>query len=441
MGISLVDGFVDDRDYDFFNDAYKPVIVPVMSGYLPTAESVEEGVKGSLAGRVRLISQSAKQATCEIDGCIRAAAPSEAFRKTAVRHWEGENSSHKTWAWASVVLTAAGLGAAYVVSPWIAAASLAAAIYAGVQFHRMGKASEQMEKWREDPTQKLAMERRKAYQEGFSYVYHNDLKLGQRSHHAVLLPFEVEHVFKRYYDQTCVKLSAQRCVSNQQKKAWLDRFRTDNPISDTVLRYVYKEVPREYAPIARNFETIAASLNDVEGEFARIRSERKAESAQTIRNIESQRTLACLIPDGALHYKLSEAAAERDRQLSLHGEAQRRRIDREYESKRSQYYALYTAAILPINIYFDGKVKEARDALQSVLDAIAQQEADAFSPYYDYAQGIVAATAAAKNGTYVYTQQPFTAQAFHVPVMPKIEIHFTYQPPAGVDPSFWAQQQ
>lgn len=440
MAISL--DRLDDRDYDYSCDAYKPLITPTADGYLPTVEHVEEKIQGSLAERVVLIGQGLRQATYEIDGCIRAVVPSDMFRNTAVRHWEGEKGSHKARAWTFVALTAVGLGTACFGSPWIAVVSLVTAVYAGVQFHRMGKASEQVEKWKENPAEKLAMERRKAYQEGFSYVYRNDLKLGERSHHAVLLPFEVEHLFKRYCDQTCVNLSAQRCVTDRQRKDWLDRFRTDNPVSAAVLQYVYRDVPRAYAAISRNFETIAASLKDIEGEFSKMRSERQAESAQTIRDIESKRTVACLIPDGALQYKLSEARAERDRQLDgLWGDAYRGRIEREYESKRAQYLALHSAAILPITIYFDGKVQEARDALKVVLKAIGEQEANAFSPYYDYAQGIVAATAAAKNGTYVYTQQPFTAQAFHVPVMPQIHIEFTYQPPAGVDPSFWVHPQ
>jgi hypothetical protein len=207
-----------------------------------------------------------------------------------------------------------------------------------------------------------------------------------------------------------------------------------------VLRYVYGAVPSDYAPISQNFEVIANSLKNIDAEFQNVRSQRREESAQTIRTIESQRTIASAIPNGALYHKLQEAETARASQIALYGEAHRSRINSECQSKKAQYYAIYAAAMLPINMYFDGKVKEAENALASILSAIAQQEANAFSPYYEYAQGIVSATAAARNKGYVYSQQPFSpAQNLQIPNFPKIEINFVYQAPTGVDPSFWRQ--
>lgn len=433
--ISLTNG---EEEYDYRRDSYQPDIIPAQ-GYLPVAERIEgEFIRDSLDRRIALVAQGQRQATYEIDQCIRATVPSDAFRARAAQHWEERKNSHESRAWTSVALAAIGIGAAVIWAPWLSVASVVAGVYAAVQFRKMGEASKQVAGWQENPAEKLAMGRKRAYEEGFVYLYRNDLKLGERSNHAILLPCEVQHLFNRYFDQTCVTLSAQRCITDGQKKEWLDRFRTDNPISDRVLRYVYGTVPAEYSSISQNFETIRFSLQNVEAEFSRLRQLRKADSAEVVSQIESQRALAAAIPNGALSYKLSEAKDERDRQLRLYGEGYRHDIESEYKAKKAQYQAVYAAAMLPITLYFDSKVKEARDALKVVLGVISQQEASAFSPYYEYAQGIVTATAATKNGGYIYSQQPFNAgQILQIPNLPKIEINFIYQAPAEVDPDFF----
>ncbi|HSX11112.1 MAG TPA: hypothetical protein VLF94_05310 [Chlamydiales bacterium] len=431
-------GEVSD-EYDYRSDAYWSEMVPKRDGYLPTAEAVEEGVKrDALNTRIQLVAQNYKNATYDIDQCIRATVPSDGFREAAVKHWETVKGSHKIRAWTAVVLTVAAIATFLTPAPYLGLISVITGVYAAVKFNKMGKASAQVEGWRVDPAVALATERKKSYEKGFSYVYKNDLKLGECSHHAVLLPHEVEYLYNRYFDRICTELSAQRCINDQQKKSWLDRFRTDNPISNNILLYVFGRVPNEFASLSRNFESIAASLRDVEAEFSNARVQRKAETDQIISGIESQRVVACAIPSAALQYKLNEARDERDRRLRDGGGFNRDAIERDYEADKTKYHAIYAAAVLPINIYFDGKVKEARDALKDVLGVIARQEANAFSPYYEYSQGIVAATAAAKNRDFVYTQQPFNAsQSLQIPAMPKIEINFVYQPPAGVDSTFW----
>lgn len=437
FSVSLSDE-LEDKDYDYRHSSYRPDIVPQKDTFWPIAERVEEQARrDSLNERIKLITHNFKTATYDIDQCIRVTVPSNSFRSMAIQRWEERKSSHKTRAWSAVAITALSIGAAVAYSPLIAIASLISAVYAAIHFQRASQASTQIEGWKTDPAQKLALERKKAYENGFSHVYCNDLKLNERSHCAILLPFEVEYLFNRYYDRICTDLSAQKCVTDRQKKEWLDRFRADNPISEGVLRYVYGEVPQEYAALSRNFETIAASLRNIEVEFSNTRAQRKAEATQTINGIESQRTLACVVPNGALQYKLREARDERDRQIQI-GLLDRSEIEREYEAKKSKYYAIYAAALLPINIYFDGKVREAKEALNTVLNAISQQEANAFSPYYDYAKQIVASTAAIKNKDYVYNQQPFNpSQNLQLPPLPKIEINFIYQTPPGIDPEFW----
>lgn len=429
---------VEDRDYDYRNSGYQPDITAKGDGLL-SARQIEERVsRDSLNGRIQLIAQNFKTATYNIDQCIQATVPSDSFRTIAVNRWEENRSSHKTRGWTAVAITVLSIASLLTPAPLLALVSVVSTIYAALQFRRAGQASDQIEGWKADPAVRLAMERKTAYEKGFAYVYQNDLKLDTASHHAVLLRHEVSYLFDRYFDRTCTDLSAQRCINDQQKKDWLDRFRTNNPISKNVLLYVYERVPDEYAAITRNFESIAASLKDIETDFANLRADRKAETAQIINEIESQRTIACAIPNAALQYKLHEARDERDRRLREGGGLGRLQIENEYQAEKNKYLAIYAAAILPITIYFDGKVREARDALKAVLRTISQQEANAFSPYYEYSQGIVAATASVKQKGAAYSQPAFNPnQYFQIPTLPKIEINFIYQAPPEVDRTFW----
>lgn len=423
--------------YDYDSDRFRPEISPVQGMYVPVPEMIETAVKRDvLNARIQLVVQASLKDTYTIDRSIQVSVPSASFRGDAASHWESRQSSHRAWGWTAVVLTAPALAALLTPVPYIALAAVVTVVYAAVQFHRAGQASDQVAKWREDPAAKLALERTKAYEQGFSYVYHKNLKLGESSRHAVLLPHEVEYLYHRYSERTCTDLSARRCASDSQKKEWLDSFRTDNPISQEVLRYVFGNVPEELSQLSRNFEGIAASLRHIAADFSELKEQRSSEAKQMIRGIESQRTAALMIPGTALDYKLNEAFQRREQRLR-EGESSVQ-VDRDYENEKNNYNAVYNIAVLPINSYFDGKVSEVQGALKETLRVITRQEAHAFSPYYEYSQGLIAATLAAKDPGYVYHQPAFNPiEGFHIPALPKVEIHFTYERPAAVDSSFW----
>ncbi len=423
-------------DSDLYFETYPPEIAPRGEGYLPDVRFIDESVNSEpLKERITLISENQKQAVYEIDRCIRARVPSLAFRQGAVELWNGRSSSHRTWAWSSVALTGIGVGMAIAYSPYFAVAALASAIYAGVQFKRYGKAADQMRKWEMDPAELLASTRKEAYAKGFAYAYQNDLKLNEKSQHAVLLPFEIEYLFNRYLERTCQNLSHQTCVSNSQKKVWLDQFRNLNPVSRDLLKYVYQNVPERYASITHNFEGLAISLKNIESEFRSSRKEQQRESKELIEQINSQRKLAVAVPSLALSYKLNEASSIREEKLRAGGN--RREIEAEYDASVRRYQVIYAAAILPITLYFSSKVKEAQESLKKVLKEIDRQEESAFSPYYDYAQEIVSATQAAQNENISYNQPPFNpSKYFRAPSFPKIEINFIYQPPDQVPDDF-----
>lgn len=409
---------------DYRSPLFQPEITPRRDGYLPTAEAVQEMVKrDALNARVQLVAQDCRRATYCIDQSIQVTVPSPEFREAMAKHWEGEESSRKVRAWSAVLLTIAGIAALFSPLPYIALASVITAIYAGVQFYRAGEAGNQVAGWRVDPSQELATERAKAYEKGFLYAYKKELKLGASSQRAVLLPHEVEHLYHRYFDRTCLELSMQRCTQDGQKKRWLDRFLADNPLSESVLLYAFGEVPQRFAPLSRNFERLAASLRNVEAEFTALRGQRTTEAERAIQRIESQRSAAVAIPQSALQYKLNEAREERDQRRQVGEGVDPRQIERDYQSQKEGYEAVCQAAIVPINLYFDGKVHEAREALQQVLSAICGEEAHAFSPYYNYAQRMIAAALATRNLGYVYTEEPFNpVREFHIPELPPIEL-------------------
>lgn len=429
----------ESDEYDYYSTAFRPVISPVQNDYVPLAERVERSVQQDAFNlRIQLISQNHKTATYQVDQCIEAKVPSDNFRERAVQHWQGKQSSHKTHAWTAVGLTIASLGAIATPLPYIALASLVTAVYAGVQFYKWGQTVHQIASWQLDPAIQIASERKKAYEKGFSYVYNNNLKLVDTSRHAVLLPHEVEYLYNRYFDHTCVDLLAQKCVTDQQKKKWLDAFSTDNPISQKVLMYVFERVPEIFAALSHNVESILASLKNIAKDFSNLRMQRNNEADRLLQEIESHRTTALTIPNAALKNKLSEARdAYHERRAYATG-AYKDQLKKEYKLEKEKYKALHAVAVLPINLYFDGKAKEVRDELSATLALIARQEANAFSPYYEYSQNIMASVAAIKDPSFVYAQQPFNPVSnFQIPAPPKIEINFVYEPPAEVDSSFW----
>src|SRR3990167_1119707 len=76
--ISSTTDLMEERDWDFRREGYQPDISPKRDGYLPTAEQAEERVRrDSLDTRIVLVAQNFKQATYDIDRCIRATVPSD----------------------------------------------------------------------------------------------------------------------------------------------------------------------------------------------------------------------------------------------------------------------------------------------------------------------------------------------------------------------------
>jgi hypothetical protein len=87
------------------------------------------------------------------------------------------------------------------------------------------------------PAHSIACTRAQAYERGFLYVRERNLKLGSDAHYPCLLPCEVEFLFDEYVSQYSTSLLEQNPQSEEEKKAWLAAFKTNNPLSDDLFLY------------------------------------------------------------------------------------------------------------------------------------------------------------------------------------------------------------
>lgn len=445
----MIDSISSLSDGERLYQSYRPEITQETEGYLPIPEEMENNTGKDLSTRVQLLSSSENRfSVYKIDQCVRVKTLSDSFRNQMVQFWKDARLTHCVRAWTAVVGFGVTFPLAIYYTPFFGIGSAISLAIAAYSISKSNGAKEQFEGWERRPVEAVAAKRRQAYEQGFPFVYRNRLKLTGPSDSALLLPVEVQHLHNRYWSHFCSELLGQNCATSKQKKAWLDQFRSTHPTSEPVLQYVYGHVPDVVRELSRNVDRVSDSLRNIEKDFHRIRQQRTDETQTILDLIESKRRLAKMPCDLALTYFLSRLDKDKSDQLEewrfQEGAtiAKRNEIESDYRLKVAAYRLMHTALDSQINSYFDSKKREAEEALQKILKKIKKQEADAFSPYYDYCKQLVTNALAAKDGKPIVSEAPFSpAQALQIPSLPKIEVNFVLQLPAGVSQEFLQAMQ
>lgn len=445
-------------DFYFDNDKYQPSISRDPRRPLITPQefsSAKEAVKtATLQSRVELLSSStdSKSSFYSIDKALYAVVPSDQLRKLMTDHWESLRLSYTSSAWLNGIVTViCGIGAIAAAHKEVNPLLIGAISICGIatftltiyNFYWAGTASSQKAGWQVSPAHRIAENRKIALARGFTYALENDLKLRTPSHHAVLLPEEVEHLFNNYFEQFCHSHFNQPPVTDQQKKEWLDTFRSNNPVSNRLLAYAYGDgIPPKYHQVSRDFENMASFLRNLRKEFDDLRSARRKETTQIIEGINTKRALALMPFEAMLSHWSQEAVKKRDddlKKLTPDDTQGRKKVEDEYASSITRYQLYYAAAILPVNTYFDSKVEEAKKNLNDILEKIKQNEAASTAPHFNYAWGLLDYAWKVKNNKPVQPQPIFVpAQIFHIPapvMPPMVHINFVQQlqqPPQNI---------
>lgn len=454
---------IEREDYDFESAVYRPEITYGTHAYNVDPRQMENFMKTDLGFRAHPISQvDAIHTVYEIDGVVRAKITSDAFRKEKAKHWEKVHEDTKQWSWVEGGMTGlllAGTIATGILSSPLVATALGVATVAGLilttySISNTYEASRQIDGWKSSPLKKLAHERVRAYREGFAYVYNHDLKLypddlklsGPSSHTAVLVPAEVLFLFDRYFKQFCEPLLTTRePTTDQGKKEWLDQFTHLNPVSQNALSYAHDghmPIPEKYLRVSYDYEVLHSQLTDLRTEFNKLRDQRCDETRNIIRQIEYNRELALIPFKATLAYWENQALTERDTKLRQAESVEDvEEIQEAYRSEMRKYQVYYLAAIVPVNLYYDNQVNQARSSLERILEEINRNEANSHAPYFNYAKELLNYAWQVKNTPhFVYQPQPFTPDAvFQIPTPsapPPEEINFMedalHQRPPGM---------
>lgn len=463
---------IDKNDFDFENIKYRPEISMPQS--LP---QIRADQMASYMSNNTLDSRSEPIPTSHYDqnktvyrvDVLRVKIPSEIFREEKAKYWEEERSQARTWGWIEGGLTVAFAAGAFVLkaNPYVAGAlgvaAVASLLFSAMNFTYASKASHQIDGWKTNPLEKIAAERKKAFREGFTYVYRNDLKLQGSSNRQVLLPSEVQFLFERHFDEFYQKLLPRQPSSEQGKKEWLDQFTNYNPVSGKLLAYAYDgRVPDRYAQVSYDYEVLLTQLTDLRGEFTKLRNKREKETTKIIQGINQNRDLALLPFQGMLAYWELQAKTEKDKkleelkktcvgeeELKLFDESEpAKKVKDEYKSAVTKYQLYYAAAIIPVNAVFDKQVSDAKANLKDIMKEIKKNEASSHAPFFNYSWGLLDfARKIKQTPEFVYQHQVFNAeQSFHIPTpsAPQVvNINFVQQAqqqkPQGIDDSNYSE--
>lgn len=399
----------------FLIDSYSDQIEALGGeGYTPTTAVMEELILSPLKNRVELLEVQDKYATYKIDNCIRARVLSDSFRAQMVDHWDAIKKPASITAWTCTSVAAVSVLAALAGAVYLVAVTPFAIYGAYTHFFEASHASKQANRWGTSPAETIAKHRTDAYKQGFAHIYHNGAV------RKTLLPFEVAYLFEKYLDTTCSNLLNKQCPTERSKKAWLDQFRTDSPLSSSFLRCAYGQILWPYSEISSRFEQLASALQTIQLEFDLARQNSRSDTDARLKEIESQRTLMLNLP----RVTRDEAIRQADKQFNegfIAGEEYTQRRDK-HEQEVQRVRALYSMVAAPINAYFDGKISEAKQSLAHTLTAIAKEEATAFSLYYERARSILEAARNARNPE--FSPPAIDIPLFHPPQLPAFELRY-----------------
>ncbi|HEX2579934.1 MAG TPA: hypothetical protein VHK67_06000 [Rhabdochlamydiaceae bacterium] len=480
--ISAAETFTDSAEL-FNQDKYKSTVEISLE---PDPIQMEKDFQKPLSQRIIPIHTQTKSIYGDYrvdDVLVRC--PSEAYRAHQQRQWDSaknewngvkKEAEARSWSWTVTTIctsivaivggvlanmdkgTAVGyLGEAVANSPFAPILLIAGlvATFTSIVFvakalsaineanEQINKANEQISKWGDNPVMKIGLARDYAHNQGFPYIYRNDLKLGQGpSKTALLHPIQVEYEFKKYFNNFCNQLLGQL---NPSPTTWIDQFRHYNPVSASLMNYGLGHIPVYMKPVTEDFGRLQSMLNDIANAYDRLKSgvtttARDQVAAYTTTKNELLQPLAKLRDHGIL-------AAEKERDLAFKDPdstpKQRQDARKLFDAVKGECEATYAKNAAPINAKYNKKIKHVEEERDATLKRLDEQKSSQLSNNYHAARELLArAKEAWDNKHYrpINFQQYFPTQQTGQPAWMKQQPGYYHQPITYPQPPAYPRQ-
>jgi hypothetical protein len=131
---------------------------------------------------------------------------------------------------------------------------------AAYEWYQAYDAGKQIALWNHSPVVNTAKLREKAYDQGFLYIYQNDLKF-QNPFNGVLHPLEVKTFYEQYVPEFFQTMLSQEPINDDERHKWLSSFCTSNPMSLSLMRYGLGEIPADLRPFSAELELL---INEIQ---------------------------------------------------------------------------------------------------------------------------------------------------------------------------------
>jgi hypothetical protein len=333
--------------------------------------------------------------------------PSEPFREHQKHQWNTvkKEAEEKSWGWtvtaiaAGVVAAIGGvllamepttvagyLGTTISESPLApillaagAVAAIASLVFVANANSSFNQAQTQVSKWDADPVMKVGLARNEAHNQGFPFIYANKLKLGQGpSTTALFHPLQVEYEYKKYFNAFCDKLLSQ---SNPSPSAWMNQFRSFNPVSSALMTYGLGHVPEHMKPVIEDSNRFHSLLDDIANSYDRLKSDVRKTSNERIESYEKIRNEQLQPLAQARDAGIATAERDRDTVLRDLGASERRRREaREtFNAIKEALETNYTRNASPLTKKYDGKIKEVERERDTQVRKLEEQRSSQLS--------------------------------------------------------------
>jgi len=198
-------------------DAEDWTTISISLGETPDPAEMESEIKRPLSERVVENLTSKKTARYQLDGCLNIEGPTELYRQNVIQSLQNQSN-------------------------WMLASSVILAIMLGTTIEMT---SQKIQSLNSPIYQKPAEQRALGYQKSFPAVYALGL-----DNKGVFHPNEVEYLYKKHLNAFCQGLLQENPSTDKEKKEWLDKFFTLNPLSPLMqkcgLNTSLKQLGEEY---------------------------------------------------------------------------------------------------------------------------------------------------------------------------------------------------
>lgn len=303
-------------------------------------------------------------------------------------------------------------------------------------------ANEQIGKWGDDPVMKIGHARNYAHNQGFPYIYRNNLKLGQGpSKTALFHPLQVAYEFKKYFSNFCNHLLGQL---NPSPTAWIDRFRDSNPVSASLMNYGLGYVPEYMKPVIEDFGRLQSMLDTIANNYDRLKSTVRTTARDQIAAYTE--TKSALLEPIAKRRDHGIATAEKEKNNVVYDreatEKQRQDAEKLFDIVKKECEATYEKEASPIIQKYNKKIKDAEKERETTLTKLDEQKSSQLGNNYLAARELlVRAKEAWDNKHYrpMNFNQYFLNQQTGQPVWPQPQPGY-YQPAAYPQQPTYPQQ-